>query len=308
MTQHSTSSHVQGSELLRSLSNQMADAVERVSASLVLVNGRSRQPASGVVYATDLVLTADHVLEREEDLTIQTPDGRTLPAQFVGRDPSSDLAVLRVPDLHVEPAQASEAPARVGQLILAVGRSNAEGPMASSGIVSAVGGPLRTGRGAYLERYIRTDATPYPGFSGGPLVDAQGAILGLLTTGLINGVALAIPVEIAIKTAETLTQHGYIKRGYLGISSQWVHLPEGQRAGRTQEYGLLIIKIENQSPAQASGLLLGDLLVTLDGQAIADSEDLQTMLVGDRVGKPIPIEVIRGGELKTLQITPRQRN
>ena len=127
--------------VLRLLSNQMADAVDRVSPSLVLVNGRQRQPASGVVYATDLILTADHVLEREEDLTIQTHDGRTLATQFVGRDTSTDLAVLRVTDLGLSVATAATEPARVGQLVLAVGRSSGEGPMASAGIVSAIGVP-----------------------------------------------------------------------------------------------------------------------------------------------------------------------
>ena len=148
--------------ILRLLSNQMADAVEKVNTSLVLVNGRQRQPASGVVYAPDVILTADHVLEREEDLTIQTHDARTLAAQFVGRDTSTDLAVLRVTDLGLSAAAVATEPARVGRLALAVGRSSGEGPMASAGIVSAIGGPLRTGRGTTLERYIRTDATPYP--------------------------------------------------------------------------------------------------------------------------------------------------
>ncbi len=293
--------------VLRLLSNQMADAVERVNTALVLVNGRQRQPASGVVYATDLVLTADHVLEREEDLTIVTHDGRTLPAQFVGRDPSTDLAVLRITDLGIAAAQAATEPARVGQLVLAVGRNASEGPMASAGIVSAVGGPLRTGRGATLERYIRTDATPYPGFSGGPLIDAQGAVLGITTTGLVNGVALAVPSAIAWSIADTLSQQGYIKRGYLGISSQLVQLPAVQRGDRTQEHGLLIVKVDDDSPAQKGGLMLGDILVGLDGKVINDTEDLQAVLVHNRVGKTIPLEVIRGNTLQTLQITVGQR-
>ena len=188
--------------LLRALSNQMADAVERVSPALVLVNGRQRQPGSGIVYAPDLILTADHVLEREEDLTIQTHDKRTLAAQFVGRDLASDLALLSVIESGLTPAVAASEPARVGQLALAIGRASENGPMASSGVVSSIGGPLRTGRGVVLERYIRTDAIPYPGFSGGPLVDADGAVLGILTTGLVNGVALAIPMQIAKQVAE----------------------------------------------------------------------------------------------------------
>jgi len=293
--------------LLRLLSNQMADAVERIGAALVLVNGRPRQPASGVVYGQDLVLTADHVLEREDDLTVQTHDKRTLPAQFVGRDLATDLAVLRVANLGLTAATTSEDPARVGQMVMAVGRTANDGPMASSGVISIIGGPLRTGRGVTLERYIRTDATPYPGFSGGPLIDMQGALIGILTTGLVNGIALAIPMDIAKNIADTLVKQGYIKRGYLGISSQLVSLPDAQRAGRTQEHGLLIVKVDENSPAQKGGLMLGDILVALDGHAINDSEDLQVLLTGDRVGKAIPIDVIRGNSLQTLQVTVGQR-
>jgi S1-C subfamily serine protease len=284
----------------------MADAVERAGASLVTVHGRARQSASGIVYAQDLVLTADHVLEREEDLTVQTPDGRTLPAQFAGRDPSTDLAILRVPDLNLDPASKSTEP-RVGQMVLAVGRPSSDGPMASIGIVSSVGGPVRTGRGGMLERYIRTDATPYPGFSGGPLIDADGAVVGVTTTGLVGGVALAIPASVAWRVADALSKHGSIKRGFLGISSQPVRLPESQRGGHDQERGLLIVRVEDGSPAQQSGILLGDILVTFDGQKITDTDDLQPLLSGDRVGKALAAEVIRGGELKTLQVIVGER-
>lgn len=293
--------------LLRLLSNQMADAVELIGPALVLVNGRQRQPASGVVYGQDLVLTADHVLEREDDLTIQTHDKRTLPAQFVGRDLATDLAVLRVANLGLAAATTSEEAARVGQMVMAVGRTANDGPMASSGVVSIIGGPLRTGRGVTLERYIRTDATPYPGFSGGPLIDMQGKLIGILTTGLVNGVALAIPMDIATNIADTLVKQGYIKRGYLGISSQLVELPDAQRAGQAQEHGLLIVKVDENSPAQKGGLMLGDILVAVDGHAINDSEDLLVLLTGDRVGKAIPVDVIRGNTLQTLQVTVGQR-
>jgi S1-C subfamily serine protease len=294
--------------LLRTLSNQMADAVEQVSKALVLVNGRQRQAASGMVYTSDLILTASHVLEREDNLTIQTHDGRTLPAQFLGRDLATDLALLRVADLNITAISAATEQARVGQLVIAVSRTASEGPMASSGVVSAIGGPLRTGRGASLERYIRTDAIPYPGFSGGPLINVEGQAIGILTTGLVNGATLAIPVQIASNIADTLATQGHIKRGYLGISSQLVQLPPAQRAGRSQEHGLLLLKVEENSPAQRGGLLVGDILITLDGHVINDSEDLQLLLTGDRVGTATPIEVMRGNTLQTLQVTIGQRN
>ena len=296
-----------GRELLASLSSQMADAVERVGPALVLVNGRQRLPGSGLVYASDMVLTADHVLEREEDLTVVTHDQRTLSARLVGRDSATDLAALQVAGLGLAPASPAAEPARVGQLVLAVGRPSNEGPMASLGIVSAVGGPLRTGRGAMLERYVRTDATPYPGFSGGPLVDTQGGVLGVLTTGLVPGVALSVPAAIAWRIADTLARHGQVRRGYLGISTQPVPLPVGQRGGRAQERGLLIVRVQEGSPAERAGLLLGDVVVALDGQPVTDPDRLQTLLTGDRVGTQSQVEVIRGGELKTLPVTIGQR-
>lgn len=293
--------------VLSALSNQMADAVARVSASLVLVNGRPRQPASGVVFAPDLVLTADHVLEREEELMVVGADGQERAAVFVGRDPATDLAVLRVSELGLPFAASAGGQARVGQIVLAVGRPSAHGPMASIGIVSAVGGPLRTARGGVLERFIQTDATPYPGFSGGPLIDAQGAVLGLLTTGLIGGVPLAIPVAVAWQIAQTIGSHGYVKRGFLGISSQPVELPQAQRAGRSQERGLLIVRVEPGSPAEQGGLLLGDILVGLAGLVIADTDDLQALLTGEHVGQPVPVEIIRGGGVQTVSVTIGQR-
>lgn len=293
-------------DVLGAFSTGLADAVDRVRPSLVLVNGRQRQPASGVVIESDLVLTADHVLEREDDLSIVTDDGRTLPAQFVGRDTASDLALLRVAGLNAQAATTADA-ARVGQIVLAVGRPSPGGPMASLGIVSAVGGPLRTTRGAMVEQVIQTDATPYPGFSGGPLLDASGAVLGITTTGLINGVALAVPASIAWGIADTLKHQGFVRRGFLGISSQPVAIPATQRAGRTQEQGLLVVRVEEGSPAAQGGLLLGDILVGFDGQVLSDTDQLQGLLAGERVGRPVQAEIIRGGTMATLSITVGQR-
>lgn len=295
------------SDLLQTLSSQMADAVERAAAAMVQVRGRPRQPASGLVSGADTVLTADHVLERDEDLAVEAPDGRVLPAQIVGRDPSSDLALLRVPGLGLAPVAFAEAPARVGQIVLAVGRPVSGGPMASLGVVSAVGGPLRSRRGAMLEQFIQTDATPYPGFSGGALADPTGAVVGVLTTGLAGGAALGVPAALARRIADTLGSAGFVRRGFLGISSQPVQLPEGQRAGLSQESGLLVVRVEPGSPAAAAGLLLGDVLVSFDGQPLADTDELQALLGGDRVGRSVPVQVLRGGALASLAVTVGER-
>jgi S1-C subfamily serine protease len=293
------------SDLLSALSTQMADAVERAGKSLVTVYGRERQPATGIVFRDDLILTADHVVERDDNLSIETPDGKKLTAQLVGRDSSSDLAILRASGLSVGAAAVSSAP-RVGQWVLALGRPSSEGVMASSGVISAIGGPLRMGGGVSLDRYIRTDATPYPGFSGGPLIDASGAVIGLLTTGLARGATLAVPMEIALRVADTLTKQGYVKRGYLGVISQQVKLPPNQRAGQNQEHGLLVMRVEDGSPAEQGGVLMGDIVVSIDGNTIQSADDLLSLLTGERVGKPVNVGVIRGGNLQTLSVVVGQ--
>jgi len=154
-----------------------------------------------------------------------------------------------------------------------------------------------------LERYIQTDATPYPGFSGGAMIDATGAVVGITTTGLASGVALGIPADLAWRVAETIGNHGQIKRGFLGISSQPVPIPVAQRAGRTQERGLLVVQVEDNSPAAQAGMLIGDIMVGFDGQTVTDTDELQALLSGDRVGRAVPVEVIRGGVLTTAHVT-----
>jgi serine protease DegQ len=295
-------------DTLAALSDGMADAVENVATSIVRVNGRRRRSGSGLVFAQNKVLTASHVLEREEDLSVETADGRTLTARFAGRDPSTDLAVLNVEGLDIEPAMPAEGEARVGQISLAVGsHSRGEGPRATLGVVSTVGGPVRTRRGPRLERYIQTDATPYPGFSGGPLIDVLGNVLGILVSGWGRGAAFAIPADLAWRTAGTLSERGSVKRGYLGILSQPVRLPDGQRLGLTQRGGLLVVGVEDGSPAGRGGLIVGDILATLDGQPVEDTDDLLVLLAGDRVGRPVPVRLVRGGELAEVEITVGER-
>src|SRR5215217_4110787 len=295
-------------DTLGALSDGMADAVESVATAVVRVNGRRRRSGTGVIIAQEMVLTASHVLEREEDLSVETSDGRTLSARFAGRDHSTDLAVLRVDGLDVEPATPAEGDARVGQISLAIGsHSRGEGPRATLGVVSSVGGPVRTRRGPRLERYIQTDATPYPGFSGGPLIDARGQVLGIMTSGLARGAALAIPAEIAWRVAGNLEERGSVRRGYLGILSQPVQLPDGQRLGLAQRSGLLVVGVEDGSPAGRGGIIIGDILATLDGQPVEDTEDLLVLLTDERIGREAQIQVVRGGELQTLRVTVGER-
>ena len=295
--------------LLVGLSDALAGAVEGVGSSVVRVRGGRRRPASGVVYAPGMVLTTSHTLEREEDLSVDTHDGETFPAELVGRDHSTDLAVLSVEGLTTEAALPSDGEPKVGQISLAIGSSRrGDGPRASLGIVSATGGPMRVGRWARMERFIQTDATPYPGLSGGPLVDANGKVLGVLTSGWSRNATLAVPADIAWRVAKSLESGGSVKRGYLGILSQPVHLPEAQRFGLSQRSGLLVAGVEEDSPAGRGGLLIGDILAALDGQTVEDTDDLLTLITGEKVGEEVEVQVVRGGEMKDLKVTIGERH
>ena len=294
---------------LVALSEAMAGAVEKAGASTVLVDARRRMPASGISYTTNLVLTADHVVERDEDIHILLSDGRRAAAALAGRDPGSDLALLRLDADMLTPAAPATESARIGQLVLALGRPSPDGIQASLGVVSAQGGPVRTWRGGLLEHYLRTDTTPYPGFSGGPLINALGQVLGVNTSGLAQGVALTIPTDLAWQVADTLAQHGYVRRGYLGVRSQPVMIPDAQQKalGRPQASGLLLVGIEENSPAEAGGLIVGDILTGLAGEPVTDPDELLARLTGEVVDRPTLVEVLRGGQPSLITVTIGER-
>jgi len=294
---------------LNSLSDAMAEAVTSAAAATLMVNARRRYPASGIAYTADLVLTADHVIEREDDIQVGLPDGSQLAASLAGRDPGSDLALLRMERAAPVAAEIAPGEARVGQLVLALGRPTLDGIQASLGVISASGGPVRTGRGGLLEHYLRTDATPYPGFSGGPLIDTAGRVVGINTSGLARGAALTIPASLAWSVASTLATHGHVRRGFLGVRSQPVAIPLAQQRllGREQASGLLLVNVEEHSPAEKGGLLIGDIIVALDGKAISDPDELLSALVGDVVGKAATIEVVRAGQVTKVAVTVGER-
>jgi S1-C subfamily serine protease len=295
--------------VLVALSNAMAEAVERAGAATLLIDARRRLPASGIAYSPDLVLTADHIVERDDDIRIALPNGDSVNAHLAGRDPGSDLALLRLENEILTAAETTPEKARVGQFALALGRPSLEGIQASLGIISALGGAVRTGRGGLLEQYIRTDAIPYPGFSGGPLVDASGKVIGLNTSGLTRGGSLTIPADLAWRIAATLAEHGHVRRGFLGIRSQPVRISQAQQQvlGRSQATGLLLVGVEQGSPAEEGGLLVGDILVKLNEKVIADPDELLTGLVGSVVGEASSIEVLRGGNPTHLKVTIGER-
>lgn len=290
-------------------SEAMADAVAKAGAATVLVNARHRMPASGIVYAPDWVVTANHVVEVDEGITVLLEDGTEVGASVSGRDPTTDLAVLHLVRAASVAAEPVTQEARIGQLVLALGRPSPNGIEASLGVVSAVGGPVRTRRGALLERYLRTDTIPYPGFSGGPLIDAAGGVVGMNTSGLAHGMALTVPAGLVWQIADSLAQHGRVKRGYLGVRSQPVELSDEvqQALGRQQELGLLLVGVEKNSPASAGGLMVGDILVSLAGSPISDPDELVSRLSGSIVGSPTQVEILRGGQRMTLTVVIGER-
>jgi S1-C subfamily serine protease len=290
---------------LQELSDALAAAVERASAYTVRVNARRRMPASGIAWADGVILTADHVLERDEDITVTLADGKSVNATIGGRDPGSDLAVLRA-QTGLPPAPRG-GEAKVGHLVVAVGRPGDSGLTAAMGVISAVGGPWQSGRGGTVDGYIRADVTMYPGFSGGPLVDASGNVLGINTSGISRAGGVTIPVAAAEKVVQPLLAHGRLKRGFLGLTSQVVPLPKPIAEAAGQETGLLVARVAGGTPAEAGGVLIGDIVIGLGGQAVRDTDELQRLLGPDRVGQATPLRIIRGGELREISVTVGER-
>lgn len=300
-----------GPSTLAALSDALADAVERAGPSVVRVEARHRQAASGFAWDADgLIVTADHVIEREEDILVGLPDGRSARARLVGRDPGSDLALLRADAAGLAPIARGGLP-RVGSLGLIVARPGFD-LMASLGTVSAVSGPVRTRRGGRLDSLIGTDATFYPGFSGAPLVGPDGAALGLATSRFAGGrgAGVVVPLATVERIATALSTHGRVRRGFLGLGSQPVELPEAlrERAGLgEQRSGLLVVNVEAGAPADRAGVLVGDILVALGGVPLRDTGELRDVLAGQQAGAAATLRLIRGGEPRELTVTIGER-
>ena len=289
---------------LQTLSNELATAVEQAGRAVFGVNGRPRLGSTGVHWRPGFIVTADHTVQVEEEVTVTRPDGRAVTAAVAGRDPAIDIAVLKVDAHDVAVADVGDSEAvRVGHLVLAVG----PGPRASWGVVSARGAG-RGGRSAAGE-YLHLDLTLYPGFSGGPLVDVQGRVVGVNTSGAARHLQLAIPAAAVNRVVDELVHRGRLPRAYLGVGTQPVRLPEGlrQRLHLDQQTAVIVVDVQPTSPAASAGLLIGDVIVSLGGTTIADPADLQTVLRPDRVGESITASVLRGGEPRDLQVHVGER-
>ena len=286
------------------LSNALAGAVERAAGSLFAVHGRPRLPSTGVHWRAGLIVTASHTVEPDREVTLTAPDGRTLAAQVVGRDPGLDIAVLRAEVTGVPAADIhDDGDLRIGHLVLALGA----GPRASAGIVSAL--DLRGGRQREPDAMLAVDLTLYPGFSGGPLVDVLGHVVGITTSGASRHLQCAVRAAAVTRLTDHVVRGGRIPRAYLGVGTQPVVLPNDlrERLGLTQRTAVIVVNVTSDSPAAAAGLVMGDVIVSIAGHAIAEPGDLVAVLQPDRVGNTVTTSILRGGEPRQIQVTVGER-
>lgn len=291
-------------EVLRQLSNDLAATVETAGAAVVRVDARRRMPASGIVWSADgIIVTSNHVVERDDNITIGLPGGDSASATLIGRDPSTDVALLRVSGAGLSTVSWTEtADVKVGHLALALGRPGRR-VQATLGVVSALGDPWRTSAGGHIDTYLQTDVVMYPGFSGGALVEAGGGILGMNSSALARGVSVTLPTSTVRRVVEALMTHGRVRRGFLGIKAQPVRLPQNIASEVGQETGLLLASVEAGSPADQSGLLLGDTLISFGEQAVRHMDDLLSVLSAERAGQAVEARILRGGQLQTVSVS-----
>src|SRR5215475_5099061 len=297
--------------LLIALSRDLASAVERVSPAVVAVNARPRVAASGVLWRPGVVVATHHTIEREEEITVLLHDGHEAPATLIGRDAGTDLAALKIDEASGAADIVDQADElKVGRLILAVGRTGGEGVSASLGCISAVGGAWRAWQGGIIDHFVRLDLNIYLGFSGSPLVGADGRVLGINTSGLGRGSALTIPAVTVNRVMDALLRGGSILRPYIGVGMQPVRLTDAikSKLNLVNGAGVIVLNVEPDSPADKAGFLVGDVLVALGATAITDIDDVQATLSPERVGQAIDASVVCGGERTNLAFTIGERS
>jgi serine protease Do len=298
-----------GSSTLVELSSQLAAAVETAGNSVVAIHARRRIPSSGIVWRDGVIVSASHTVRRDDEIPVTLPNGDSTVATVAGRDPATDLIALRIKGAksHVAP-RADSSSLRVGSLVLAVGRPG-RNVSASFGIISAVGEGWRSWQGARIDRVFRLDLSVYDGFSGGPLVDASGAVLGLNNSALARGTPMALPAKAVDRVLDELLESGHVRRPFIGVAVQPVALSASVVKQHKLEHdnGLLIVSIADASPADKAGVLLGDVLLEANGQSIARPDDLLDALSSVESGGAVTLRLLRGGTIKTVSVTPADR-
>jgi S1-C subfamily serine protease len=308
-TVSSTSEPSQTPGALLALSDGLANAIAQAEPSIVAVHARQRMSSSGVHWQGGLIVTADHTVRRDEEITITLADGQTIPAILVGRDSSTDLAVLRVQHDTLPSVTISEAGSlKVGHIVLAIARSGEGDVSASMGVISSLGGTWRTWHGGQIDQFIRPDLTLYPGASGGALLDIQGHVVGINTAGP-RGMVLTIPAATICRVIDQVVKKGRVTRGYLGLGMQPVRLPDSLKTALnlSSTGGVMVVSVEPDAPADRAGVLMGDILVALDDQQVSDISNVHSTLDPDRVGKPLMAQIVRGGSLVNVTITVGER-
>lgn len=296
--------------IIETISGEFASAAEKVSGNVVAVHARRWVPTSGIEWKRGVIVTAHHGVQRDEDIKVLLGAGRAVSAKLAGRDPGTDLAVLRMEEgASAAPQLGDSTSLRLGHLVLALGRTRRGDLVASSGIIGGISGEWKNRRGGQLDQHIRLDLALYPGFSGGPLLNARGEVVGINTRGLAHGRAVTVPVATVNRVVEELLNKGHIARPYLGIAMQPVEVPERMRPKLPAETraGLLVTHLENGGPADVAGVLLGDVLFEARGEAVEHVEAIQASLATANIGEVLQIRVIRAGEIKPLSITLAER-
>ena len=287
-------------QTLSAYSDALTTAVAAAGESVVAVNGRQRIPSSGVLWRPGIVVTAEHSLKRDDEITVTLPDNREVAAALAGRDPGTDLAVLKIEDAVFRANFANATALLPGNLVFALGRRGQNGLSASMGVVSAVSGPWRTWRGGPIERFVRPDVNLYPGMSGGALIDSSGGILGINTSALTRGTGVTVPAETVDRVCDELLKRGKIARGYFGVGLHPVDLP--QFGG-----GVIVLSVEPSGAAAKAGILVGDVFIRIGATPVRNTDEVQAHLTGETVGQPLTVTLVRGGAAMDLQVVPGER-
>ena len=283
--------------ILLDLSNSFADAVERAGQTVVSVNEGGSAGVSGTIWRNGLVVAAEHTIRGQQELTIELPSGESSRATVIGRDSTTDIALMRLKDaLPASTEFVDAAQLRIGNFVLAIGRRGKEGLTASHGIISALGADWRTWRGGRIDRWFRLDLLPFTGFSGGPLVNAEGKTIGINTSGPRRSI-VTVPVATVNRVVDQLLAKGRIARGFLGVAMHPVKLPSSS-GGASR--GLLVIMLEPGGPAERGGMMIGDVILALGDKPLTETGDLQAILDPEKVGKAIQLKVLRGDRFSIL--------
>jgi S1-C subfamily serine protease len=297
---------------LISFSREIADLVEHTAASVVAVHGRRRFNSSGVHWSPGVIVTADHTVRTDEGIVITTGSGEQLDAELAGRDAGTDIAVLRVAGLNQNSAvptidRNSPARYRPGDLAIAVGR-NQQSANAATGTIASLAGPSDTWRGGKLDQVIRLDVTLHPVGSGSAVVNAGGELIGIATPVLSRASVFAVPAATVDRVTKALLAYGRLPQGYLGAGFYPIALPEHLigSLGLKTETGLMTVSVDSNAPAGKANLLIGDVLLDVNGTAIERLESLRSIL-NNSVGQTVPIRILRGGELRELTVTIAER-